>query len=81
MTVVFWLEIYILEKIKYCNIIVIPQDCKSCGARKVNYIHQNPVKASLVNKAEDYLYSSAKNYAEEDDALFEVVCLSPRLDG
>jgi len=50
--------------------------------KKVNYIHHNPVKAGLVNKAEDWRYSSAENYAEEDDALLkEVVCLSPRLDG
>ncbi len=28
--------------------------------QKVNYIHQNPVSAGLVEKAEDYLYSSAR---------------------
>ena len=28
--------------------------------QKVNYIHQNPVCAKLVEKAEDYLYSSAR---------------------
>jgi REP element-mobilizing transposase RayT len=26
---------------------------------KANYIHQNPVRAGYVNKAEDYVYSSA----------------------
>ena len=31
--------------------------------QKLNYIHQNPVKAGIVEKAEDYLYSSARNYA------------------
>ena len=31
--------------------------------QKVNYIHQNPVKAGIVAEAEDYLYSSARNYA------------------
>ncbi|HET6528385.1 MAG TPA: transposase [Balneolaceae bacterium] len=31
--------------------------------QKLDYIHLNPVKAGFVNKAEDYLYSSAKNYA------------------
>jgi hypothetical protein len=30
---------------------------------RVNYIHNNPVRASLVEKPEDYLYSSARNYA------------------
>lgn len=30
--------------------------------QKLNYIHQNPVKAGWVRKAEDYLYSSAQDY-------------------
>jgi len=29
---------------------------------KLNYIHNNPVKAGFVQRAEDYLYSSAVNY-------------------
>ncbi len=29
----------------------------------MNYIHQNPVKANLVKKPEDWLYSSASDYA------------------
>ena len=28
----------------------------------LNYIHQNPVKANMVRKAEQYIYSSASNY-------------------
>ena len=28
----------------------------------LNYIHNNPVVAGIVEKAEDYLYSSARNY-------------------
>jgi REP element-mobilizing transposase RayT len=32
-------------------------------AQKLNYIHMNPVKAGWVEKAEDWLYSSARNYA------------------
>ena len=31
--------------------------------QRINYIHQNPVKTGLVADAEDYLYSSARNYA------------------
>ena len=31
--------------------------------QKLNYIHQNPVEEGIVENAEDYLYSSAKNYA------------------
>ncbi len=30
---------------------------------RVEYIHQNPVRAGWVENAEDYLYSSARNYA------------------
>ena len=36
---------------------------------RVNYIHQNPVRSALVSKAEDYLYSSARNYADIDYLL------------
>ncbi len=31
--------------------------------QKLNYIHNNPVKAGIVENPEDYLYSSAKDYA------------------
>lgn len=30
--------------------------------QKINYIHNNPVEAGLVESSEDYLYSSAKDY-------------------
>ncbi len=36
---------------------------------KLNYIHQNPVRAAWVENAEDYLYSSARNYTELDGLL------------
>jgi REP element-mobilizing transposase RayT len=32
--------------------------------QKLNYIHQNPVRACIVQNPEDYLYSSAGAYAE-----------------
>lgn len=34
-------------------------------AIKVNYIHNNPVKAGLVGKPEDYIFSSAKFYIKK----------------
>ncbi len=37
--------------------------------QKVNYIHQNPVKEKIVASAEDYVFSSARNYAELDYEL------------
>jgi len=39
---------------------------------KLNYIHNNPVKAGLVSRAEDYKYSSARNYINGDHSLLEV---------
>ena len=38
---------------------------------RMNYIHQNPVRAGFVANAEDYLYSSARNYADLD-ALIQI---------
>ena len=32
--------------------------------QKLTYLHQNPVAASFVNKAEDWHWSSARNYAD-----------------
>ncbi len=41
--------------------------------QKVNYIHQNPVRAGIVNNPEDYIYSSASNYAGETGILNVIV--------
>ena len=40
---------------------------------KLNYVNQNPVAGGLVFRAEDYLYSSAKDYAGEEGLLKVVV--------
>ena len=40
---------------------------------KLNYIHQNPVKEKIVSNAEDYYFSSARNYADLTNDL--EVCL------
>ncbi|MDL2323362.1 hypothetical protein LJC52_05170, partial [Bacteroidales bacterium OttesenSCG-928-A17] len=32
--------------------------------QKAKYIHDNPVRAGIVNNVDDYLYSSARNYAD-----------------
>ena len=31
--------------------------------QKINYIYENPVRAGIVENAEDYLYSSARAFA------------------
>jgi REP element-mobilizing transposase RayT len=50
--------------------------------QKVEYIHNNPIRAKWVDKPEDYLYSSARNYAFENrDCLLEVDLLEPFLPG
>jgi hypothetical protein len=36
---------------------------------KLNYIHQNPVQDMIVDKPEEYLFSSARNYAELSNLL------------
>jgi len=44
--------------------------------QKMNYIHQNPVEAGIVEKVEDYLYSSAKDYVlTKKCGLLDVVFL------
>ena len=40
---------------------------------KINYIHQNPVEEGLVYKAEDYVYSSARDYADEKGLLDNII--------
>lgn len=40
--------------------------------QKLNYLHNNPVEDMIVQNPEDYLFSSARNYADMD-SLMEVV--------
>jgi len=39
---------------------------------KLFYIHNNPVEAGLVTKPEDYKYSSARNYINNDHSIITV---------
>jgi len=41
-----------------------PKELYSEGftSQKLAYIHNNPVEAGIVDKAEEYLYSSARDY-------------------
>lgn len=36
---------------------------------KVTYIHNNPVRSGIVNRPEEYIYSSAKYYSGEESIL------------
>ena len=46
--------------------------------QKLDYIHQNPVRAGWVIHAEDYVYSSASNYVENDGVLKNVEIMYQR---
>jgi REP element-mobilizing transposase RayT len=45
-------------------------------AEKIRYIHNNPVDAGLVFKAEEYMYSSATDYCGEKGLLDDVVLVA-----
>ena len=38
---------------------------------RINYIHKNPVKAGIVEKEYEYLYSSARNFMTNHPGLIE----------
>jgi hypothetical protein len=55
-----------------------PQELYSAAFifQKINYIHNNPVEAGIVEKPEHYLYSSAKDYVlTKKCGLLDVVFL------
>ena len=43
--------------------------------QRLDYIHNNPVVAGIVRYPEDYLYSSAGNYASLQDNVLEVIII------
>ena len=61
--IVFWQEGYHGEEIISKNFL----------ESKVNYIHNNPVRAGLVEKAEEYLYSSCADYYRVRKGKLELV--------
>ena len=44
---------------------------------KLDYLHNNPVHARIVENPKDYTYSSARNYADIY-GLLEIVCIYPK---
>jgi putative transposase len=44
--------------------------------QKLDYIHNNPVVAGIVERPEDYLYNSAKDYCGLP-GLFEIILVDP----
>ncbi len=45
--------------------------------QKLDYIHNNPVVAGFVDKPEDYLYSSARDYYGTGKGLLNVIIIDP----
>ena len=46
--------------------------------QKLEYIHNNPVKEMIVSRPEDYMFSSARNYASLDSVL-DICLISQQL--
>jgi REP element-mobilizing transposase RayT len=66
----FWYAGKNNKKIKYFKVWQDGNDAQEIHTtffleEKMNYIHNNPVKAELVGRPEDYLYSSARDYSGE----------------
>jgi REP element-mobilizing transposase RayT len=47
---------------------------------KLNYLHMNPVRAGIVAKASDFLYSSAPNYVGKEGIIDVYVASVPIID-
>jgi putative transposase len=43
--------------------------------QKLEYIHENPVRKGFVDRAEQWRYSSARNYLLNDHSIIEVKCI------
>lgn len=54
-----------------------PKECihPKFTMQKINYIHQNPVVAELVDNEEDYIYSSARNYLGIESNLLPITVI------
>jgi len=49
---------------------------QSMAWQKLEYIHNNPVEAGIVEKPEDYLYSSARDY-NSLKGMLDIILLDP----
>ena len=43
--------------------------------QKIDYMHNNPLRKGFVEKPEDWLFSSARNYANDDHSILKVELL------
>jgi REP element-mobilizing transposase RayT len=56
------------QKSFYDHVIRDDEDCRV----RLEYMHNNPLKAGLVKEMEDYRWSSCRNYHLGDDSLIEI---------
>jgi REP element-mobilizing transposase RayT len=54
-----------------------PKECysKDFTQQKLDYIHNNPVEAGIVERPEDYVYSSARDYYDAGKGLLSIELL------
>jgi putative transposase len=45
--------------------------------QKLDYIHLNPVRAGIVSRPQDFIYSSASDYYENKKGLLDIVMIEP----
>jgi putative transposase len=54
-------------------------DNQNIAHQKLDYLHNNPVIAGFVEKPEDWLYSSAKEYYTGKKGLINILFIDPML--
>jgi REP element-mobilizing transposase RayT len=47
--------------------------------QKLNYLHNNPVEAGFIEKPEDWLYSSAKDYFTGKKGMVDILPIDPMI--
>jgi len=47
--------------------------------QKLNYLHNNPVETAFVEKPEDWLYSSAKDYCTGKKGMIDILLIDPMI--
>ena len=65
LTIVGWINVFTNKKYKFWQDGFHPEIIYNPNFfyEKLQYIHKNPVKEMIVENEEDYLFSSARNYA------------------
>ena len=88
LTVVGWIDVFarknhkllMIDSLSYCQDGNQAKEIYSNEFlyEKLNYIHNNPVEEMIVARPEDYMFSSARNYASLDHVL-DICLITPQL--